>query len=174
MTGKILIVDDVATNRIVLKVKLAAARYQTLQAGSGAEALRVIANETPDLILLEARLPRLPRHVKLGAVRSLLLPVPPGPAAPELPEDYALEPAEPVRRYERQHPGEIVDHQVDHEPLGRGLEVGRLGLERAEHGARAGMRGGVLGEEHRAAPVLELDPEHARITTRASDRCSPT
>lgn len=57
MTGKILIVDDVATNRIVLKVKLAAARYQTLQAGSGAEALRVIANETPDLILLEARLP---------------------------------------------------------------------------------------------------------------------
>ena len=45
--------------------------------------------------ILEARLPRLPRHVKLGAVRSLLLPVPAGPAAPELPEGYALEPAEP-------------------------------------------------------------------------------
>lgn len=57
MTGKILIVDDVATNRIVLKVKLAAARYQSLQAGSGAEALRVIAREVPDLILLDTSLP---------------------------------------------------------------------------------------------------------------------
>ena len=57
MTGKILIVDDVATNRIVLKVKLAAARYQSLQAGSGAEALRIIAREVPDLILLDTSLP---------------------------------------------------------------------------------------------------------------------
>jgi two-component system cell cycle response regulator len=41
MTGRILVVDDVATNRIVMKVKLAAACYAVDQADSGAEALRL-------------------------------------------------------------------------------------------------------------------------------------
>jgi two-component system, cell cycle response regulator len=53
MTGKILIVDDVATNRIVLKVKLAAACYQPLLAASGAAALALARRELPDLILLD-------------------------------------------------------------------------------------------------------------------------
>lgn len=57
MAGKILIVDDVATNRIVLKVKLSGARYDTVQAATGAEALRLIAAETPDLVLLDVQLP---------------------------------------------------------------------------------------------------------------------
>jgi two-component system cell cycle response regulator len=38
MTGRILIVDDVATNRIVMKVKLAQACYSVEQADSGAAA----------------------------------------------------------------------------------------------------------------------------------------
>ncbi|MCE5975183.1 diguanylate cyclase [Sinirhodobacter sp. WL0062] len=57
MAGKILIVDDVATNRIVLKVKLSAARYDTVQAWTGAEVLRQIAQEAPDLLLLDMNLP---------------------------------------------------------------------------------------------------------------------
>lgn len=57
MAGKVLIVDDVATNRIVLKVKLAGARYETIQAGSGQEALRLIAQEGADLVLLDVQLP---------------------------------------------------------------------------------------------------------------------
>ncbi|RWR49344.1 diguanylate cyclase [Sinirhodobacter ferrireducens] len=57
MAGRILIVDDVATNRIVLKVKLSAARYETMQAGSGAEALRLVGQYAPDLILLDVQLP---------------------------------------------------------------------------------------------------------------------
>ena len=57
MAGKVLIVDDVATNRIVLKVKLAGARYETIQAGSGQEALRLIAQEGADLVLLDLQLP---------------------------------------------------------------------------------------------------------------------
>lgn len=57
MTGKILIVDDVATNRIVLRVKLASAYYDALQAASGAEALRIAAECRPDLILLDMQLP---------------------------------------------------------------------------------------------------------------------
>jgi two-component system cell cycle response regulator len=57
MAGKILIVDDVATNRIVLKAKLKGARYETVQARNGVEALRAARSERPNLILLDAELP---------------------------------------------------------------------------------------------------------------------
>ena len=57
MAGKILIVDDVATNRIVLKVKLAAAYYETVQAASGAEAIALTREVRPDLVLLDVELP---------------------------------------------------------------------------------------------------------------------
>lgn len=57
MAGKILIVDDVATNRIVLKVKLASAAYETVQAANGTDALRTARATRPDLILLDVQLP---------------------------------------------------------------------------------------------------------------------
>ena len=53
MLGKILIVDDVSTNRIVFKVKLAAAGYQAVMASGGIEALRLARTELPDIILLD-------------------------------------------------------------------------------------------------------------------------
>ncbi|NEX45761.1 diguanylate cyclase [Pseudotabrizicola algicola] len=59
MDGRILIVDDVATNRIVFKVKLGAARYHPLMAASGMEGLRMARTERPDLILLDLMLPDL-------------------------------------------------------------------------------------------------------------------
>ena len=57
MTGRILVVDDVATNRIVMKVKLAAACYAVDQADCGAAALRSARNGQPDLILLDVVMP---------------------------------------------------------------------------------------------------------------------
>lgn len=57
MTGRILIVDDLATNRIILKVKLNAACHETLQAATGAEALAIARTEQPKLILLDMMLP---------------------------------------------------------------------------------------------------------------------
>jgi two-component system, cell cycle response regulator len=57
MTGRILVVDDVATNRIVMKVKLAAACYAVDQADSGAEALRAATTGRPDLIILDVLMP---------------------------------------------------------------------------------------------------------------------
>lgn len=57
MSGKILIVDDLATNRIILKVKLNAACHDTLQASSGLAALEVARTEQPKLILLDMMLP---------------------------------------------------------------------------------------------------------------------
>lgn len=59
LAGKILIVDDVATNRIVLKVKLASAYYETIQAATATEALALAQTERPDLILLDLELPDL-------------------------------------------------------------------------------------------------------------------
>jgi len=57
MTGRILIVDDLATNRIILKVKLNAACYETLLASNGAEALAIARAQQPTLILLDMMLP---------------------------------------------------------------------------------------------------------------------
>lgn len=57
MTGRILIVDDISTNRIVLKVKLAASYYDVIQARNGQEALDLARKELPDLILLDLRMP---------------------------------------------------------------------------------------------------------------------
>ncbi|PWE29280.1 diguanylate cyclase response regulator [Maritimibacter sp. 55A14] len=57
MSGRILIVDDVATNRIVLKAKLAGAFYDVLLAEDGARALALARREAPDLILLDATMP---------------------------------------------------------------------------------------------------------------------
>ncbi len=60
MVGKILIVDDVATNRIVQKVKLSAAFYQPIMASDAASCLAMARSERPDLILLEQSLPDMP------------------------------------------------------------------------------------------------------------------
>ena len=59
MVGRILIVDDVATNRIVMKVKLTAAGYRPVVAPDGATALAMARAELPDLVLLDLMLPDL-------------------------------------------------------------------------------------------------------------------
>jgi len=53
MPGRILVVDDVATNRIVMKVRLADACYEVLQADGGRAALDIARRQRPDLILLD-------------------------------------------------------------------------------------------------------------------------
>ena len=56
MTGRILIADDLVTNRIFLRVKLGAARYEVLQAASAADAFDMARREAPDLIVLNTRI----------------------------------------------------------------------------------------------------------------------
>ena len=57
MHGRILIVDDVATNRIIYKVKLGDAYYEPLLAADGRACLAMARAERPDLILLDLILP---------------------------------------------------------------------------------------------------------------------
>lgn len=52
MCGRILIVDSVSTNRIVLRVKMLAAKYDVDAVASCAEARKQIADCPPDLILI--------------------------------------------------------------------------------------------------------------------------
>lgn len=58
MTGRVLIVDDAASDRIVLKVKLATACYGVIQADDGTEAVRLAREESPCLVVVSAELGR--------------------------------------------------------------------------------------------------------------------
>lgn len=57
MQGKILIVDAIATNRIVLKVKLGSAFYQVVQASDVAQAAEIAQTQAPDLIICTMDIP---------------------------------------------------------------------------------------------------------------------
>lgn len=57
MPAQILVVDDMLLSRMILRAKLTAACYETRLASNGAEALRLVAENVPDLILLDCNLP---------------------------------------------------------------------------------------------------------------------
>jgi PAS domain S-box-containing protein len=55
--GLVLTVDDEATNRYAVSRVLSQAGYKVIEASTGAEALRSIKSERPDLVVLDVRLP---------------------------------------------------------------------------------------------------------------------
>ena len=57
MSGRILVVDDVATNRLILQAKLSSAYFDVLLAESGEQALAITMAELPDMILLDVMMP---------------------------------------------------------------------------------------------------------------------
>ena len=57
--GRILIVDDEAKNRLLLRDSLEARGYQIIEAENGEQALQQVANDPPDVILLDVMMPRL-------------------------------------------------------------------------------------------------------------------
>lgn len=69
-TGNILVVDDEPQIHRFLKPALEAAGYVALRAENGAEALRLAASTTPDLILLDLGLPDLDGHIVLARLRE--------------------------------------------------------------------------------------------------------
>jgi len=76
MAGRILIADDVATNRIVLKVKLSAAQYAVVQCRTAAQARQIARADEADLIILPPCLPDME-----GAALCRLLKADPATAA---------------------------------------------------------------------------------------------
>jgi two-component system cell cycle response regulator len=57
MPGRILVVDDVATNRMIARAKLTASYYDVIEADCGEKAIELAENEQPDLILLDVLMP---------------------------------------------------------------------------------------------------------------------
>ncbi|MEM6663538.1 MAG: PleD family two-component system response regulator [Pseudomonadota bacterium] len=79
MTGRVMIVEDSATNRMVLKAKLTQAYYDVVEAEDGETALEMVLREDPDLILLDIMMPGIDgfevcRQLKLDP-RTLHIPV---------------------------------------------------------------------------------------------------
>ena len=70
MAGRILIVDDVVTNRIVLKVRLTEARYDVLVAEDAETGLHLARSRLPNLILLDGSLPGLGGGTLLRRLRD--------------------------------------------------------------------------------------------------------
>ncbi len=70
MPGRILVVDDVATNRLILKAKLAAAYYDVLEADCGQAAFDAAKKEQPDVILLDIFMPDMDGYTVCEMLKS--------------------------------------------------------------------------------------------------------
>lgn len=57
--GKIMIVDDDATNREVMEAFLTLEQFEVMVAAHGLDALEQIKEEQPDLVLLDIRMPMM-------------------------------------------------------------------------------------------------------------------
>ena len=68
---RVLVVDDIATNRLVAAAYLGLWQAQVTEAAGGAEAVAMIAAETPDLVLLDINMPGLDGIATLALIRAL-------------------------------------------------------------------------------------------------------
>ncbi len=70
MSGRILLVDSIATNRIVLRVKLLAAHYAVTPCATLDEARAAMAVERPDLIVIDLSGPAIPAYDFCSAIKA--------------------------------------------------------------------------------------------------------
>ncbi len=57
MSARVLVVDDIMPNVKLLEAKLSSEYYDVLTANSGSDALEKVANESPDIVLLDVMMP---------------------------------------------------------------------------------------------------------------------
>ncbi|CAN5604809.1 PleD family two-component system response regulator [soil metagenome] len=70
MSGRVLVVDDVATNRLLLRAKLSSAYYDVVVADSGARALEMARSEQPDMIMLDVMMPDMDGFAVCAALKA--------------------------------------------------------------------------------------------------------
>jgi len=61
VSARILVVDDIETNRRLLEARLTAEYFDVLMAENGAQALALAHDEQPDIILLDIMMPATSR-----------------------------------------------------------------------------------------------------------------
>ena len=59
MSLRVLVVDDEPDIRDVLKIILEAEKYEVIEAKNGEEAIKIITQKTPDLVLLDYKMPKM-------------------------------------------------------------------------------------------------------------------
>lgn len=69
--ARVLIVDDIATNRLVARTHLRLLGLETDEASSGAEAIDKIRNAPPDMVFLDMNMPGLDGLATLKLIRTL-------------------------------------------------------------------------------------------------------
>ena len=69
-SAKILVVDDEPRNVKILQIHLEARGYTVLTAGDGDEALEIVSEDLPDLILLDINMPRVDGYEVIANVRA--------------------------------------------------------------------------------------------------------
>ena len=68
--ARILIVDDDRHNRLLLEVMLAPDGYSIVSAPTGEEALAMVAQQPPDLILLDVMMPGMDGYQVVARIKS--------------------------------------------------------------------------------------------------------
>lgn len=71
MSGKILIVDDQFGIRILLNEVFHKEGYQTFQAANGIQALEILTNHSPDLVLLDMKIPGMDGNEILKRMKQI-------------------------------------------------------------------------------------------------------
>ena len=70
MAKKILVVDDLEQNRMLLKDVLRYFGYEVVEAGNGEEGVKVAREELPDLILMDMNMPIMDGYTALRILRG--------------------------------------------------------------------------------------------------------